>query len=342
MKLKDISKILSLPMEGDGEVEINGISSLENAREGDISFFSDPKLKSLLETTRASALIIPEDFVFNRLPVLRAKNPYLEFAKLMALFYPPPKFPSGVHPTAIVAESASINFSVHIGAFAFIGERVFIGENTVIMPYTFIGDDARIGNNCVIYPHVTIRERVVIGERVIIHSGAVIGSDGFGYVKKEDGTYFKIPQIGTVVVEDDVEIGANTTVDRATLGETRIERGTKLDNLIQIGHNVKIGENTIIAAQTGIAGSTEIGRGVAMGGQVGIADHLKIGDFTIIAGKTGVGSNIQPNSLIGGYPGMDMRVWRRAQVSLLRLPDLIKDIREIKEKLGIEKKEDQK
>lgn len=342
MKLKDISKILSLPMEGDGEVEINGISSLEKAREGDISFFSDPKLKSLLETTRASALIIPEDFVFNRLPVLRAKNPYLEFAKLMALFYPPPKFPSGVHPTAIVAESASINPSVYIGAFVFIGERVFIGENTVIMPYTFIGDDARIGNNCVIYPHVTIRERVVIGERVIIHSGAVIGSDGFGYVKKEDGTYFKIPQIGTVVVEDDVEIGANTTVDRATLGETRIERGTKLDNLIQIGHNVKIGENTIIAAQTGIAGSTEIGIGVAMGGQVGIADHLKIGDFTIIAAKTGVASNIQPNSLIAGYPEMDMRVWRRAQVSLLRLPDLIKDIREIKEKLGIDNKEDQK
>jgi len=339
MKLKEISEILSLPLEGDGEIEIKGISSLDSAKEGDISFFSDPKLKSLLDSTKASALIIPEDFPFNRLPVLRAKNPYLEFAKLMAIFYPPPKFRPGIHPTAIVSESSSIHPSVHIGAFVFIGERVSIGENTVIMPHTFIGDDVKIGSDCMIYPNVTIRERVTIGERVIIHPGAVIGSDGFGYLKKEDGSYFKIPQIGTVVIEDDVEIGANTTVDRATIGETRIGRGTKLDNLIQIGHNVKIGENTIMAAQTGIAGSTEIGKGVAMGGQVGIADHLKIGDFTIIAAKTGVASNIQPNSIIAGYPEMDMKVWRRVQVSLLRVPELIRDVREIKERLGIEKKE---
>ncbi len=337
MKLKEISKILSLPLEGDGEVEITGLSSLDSAEEGDISFFSDPKLKNLLETTKASALIIPEDFAFSRLPVLKAKNPYLEFTKLMAIFYPPPKFAPRVHLTAIVADSAYIHPSVHIGAFTFIGERVSIGENTVIMPHSFIGDDVKIGKDCLIYPNVTIRERVLIGERVIIHSGAVIGSDGFGYIKKEDGTFFKIPQIGTVIIEDDVEIGASTTIDRATLGETRIGRGSKLDNLIQIGHNVKIGENTIIAAQTGIAGSTEIGKGVTMAGQVGIADHLKIGDFTIIAAKTGVASNIQANSIIAGYPEMEIRLWRRVQASLSRLPELVRDLREIKEKLGIEK-----
>ncbi len=340
MKLKEISKILSLPLEGDGEIEITGLSSLDSAKEGDISFFSDPKLKSLLETTKASALIIPEDFTFKRVPVLKAKNPYLEFAKLMAIFYPPPKFAAGVHSTVIVSDSASIHPSAHIGAFTFIGERVSIGENTVIMAHSFIGDDVKIGKDCLIYPNVTVRERVVIGERVIIHSGAVIGSDGFGYIKKEDGTYFKIPQIGTVIIEDDVEIGANTTIDRAALGETRIGRGSKLDNLIQIGHNVKIGENTIIAAQTGIAGSTQIGKGVTMGGQVGIADHLKIGDFTIIAGKTGVASNIPPNSIIAGYPEMEIRMWRRVQASLSRLPEIVREIREIKEKLGFEKKEE--
>lgn len=337
MKLKEISKILSLPIEGDGEVEIKGVSSLENAKEGDISFYSDPKLKSFLETTRASALIVPEDLKFNRLPVLRAKNPYLEFAKLMSIFYPLPKFPPGIHPTSIVSESASIHPSAHIGAFTFIGKNVYIGENTVIMPHSFIGDDVKIGNDCLIYPNVTIRERVFIGNRVIIHAGVVIGSDGFGYVKREDGTFFKIPQIGTVVIEDDVEIGANTTVDRATLGETRIGKGVKLDNLIQIGHNVKIGENTIIAAQTGIAGSSEIGRGVTMAGQVGIADHIRIGDFTIIAAKTGVAGNVPPNSIIAGYPETEIRLWRRIQASLSRLPEIIKDIREIKGKLGMDK-----
>lgn len=337
MKLKEISKILSLPLEGDGEVEIKGVSSLENAKEGDISFYSDPKLKSFLETTRASALIVPEDLKFNRLPVLRAKNPYLEFAKLMSIFYPLPKFPPGIHPTSIVSESASIHSSAHIGAFTFIGKNVYIGENTVIMPHSFIGDDVKIGNDCLIYPNVTVRERVFIGNRVIIHAGAVIGSDGFGYVKREDGTFFKIPQIGTVVIEDDVEIGANTTVDRATLGETRIGKGVKLDNLIQIGHNVKIGENTIIAAQTGIAGSSEIGRGVTMAGQVGIADHIRIGDFTIVAAKTGVAGNVPPNSIIAGYPETEIKLWRRIQASLSRLPEIIKDIREIKEKLGMDK-----
>lgn len=337
MKLKEISRILSLTLEGDGEIEIRGLSSLESAKEGDISFFTDPKLKPLLETTLASALIIPEDLPFNRLPVLRAKNPYLEFAKLMAIFYPPQKFSPGINQTAIVSESATVHPSAHIGAFAFIGERASIGENTIVMPHSYIGEDVKIGNDCLIYPNVTIREKVTIGNRVIIHAGAVIGSDGFGYVKKEDGTFFKIPQVGTVVIEDDVEIGANTTVDRATLGETRIGKGTKLDNLIQIGHNVKIGENTIIAAQTGIAGSTEIGKCVTMAGQVGIADHLKIGDFTIIAAKTGVASNIQANSIIAGYPEVEIRLWRRIQASLSRLPELIKDVREIKEKLGIEK-----
>ncbi|MGQ9618853.1 MAG: UDP-3-O-(3-hydroxymyristoyl)glucosamine N-acyltransferase [Candidatus Aminicenantia bacterium] len=335
MKLKEIASFLSIPFEGDGEIEITGLSSLENAKKGDLSFFSDPKLKSLLDRTEASALIIPVDMEFSRLPVLRAQNPYLEFAKLMSSFHPPKELQPGIHPTAVASKTAKIDSSCHIGAFVFIGDNVSIGKNSVIMPYTFIGDEAKIGNNCLIYPNVTIRERVVIGDRVIIHAGTVIGSDGFGYVKKEDGSYFKVPQVGTVIIEDDVEIGANTTVDRATLGETRIGKGVKIDNLVQIGHNVKIGENTIIAAQSGIAGSSEVGKGVMVGGQVGIADHIRIGDFSIMAAKTGVSGNIASNSIVAGYPDMDIRIWRRAMASLSRLPDIVREIREIKEKIGI-------
>ncbi len=340
MKLREISSLLSLPLEGDGDIEITGLSSLENAKKGEISFYSDPKFKHLLETTEASALIIPEDLIFNRLPVLRAKNPYLAFAKLMSIFYTSPLPSPGIHPTAIISETATISPTAHVGAFTFIGSRVSIGENTVIMPHCFIGDEVKIGKNCLIYPQVTIRERVSIGDRVIIHSGAVIGSDGFGYIKKEDGSFFKIPQIGTVLVQDDVEIGANTTIDRATIGETVIGSGTKIDNLVQVGHNVKIGENTIIAAQTGIAGSSEIGKNVTMAGQVGIADHLRIGDYVIIAAKSGVASNLPPHSIVAGYPEMDIKLWRRVFASLSRLPDLIRDVRDIKAQLGMDKKED--
>ncbi len=340
MKLREISALLSLPLEGDGDIEITGLSSMESAKKGDISFYSDPKLKHLLETTEASALIIPEDLIFNRLPVLRAKNPYLAFARLMSIFYPSTLPSTGIHHTAIISETAIISPTAHVGAFTFIGSRVSIGENTVIMPHCFIGDEVKIGKNCLIYPQVTIRERVSIGNRVIIHSGSVIGSDGFGYIKKEDGSFFKIPQIGTVLVEDDVEIGANTTIDRATIGETVIGRGTKIDNLVQVGHNVKIGENTIIAAQTGIAGSSAIGKNVTMAGQVGIADHLRIGDYVIIAAKSGVASNLPPHSIVAGYPEMDIKLWKRVFASLSRLPDLIRDVRDIKAQLGMEKKED--
>jgi len=337
VKLADIAKFLNCELIGNEDVEIKRVAEIQSAVDGDITFIANPKYEKFFDTTKASAVIVGKNFAKRRddLSILLVDDPYFAFVKVLKLLNPPVELlPPGIHPTAVVSESAVLGKNVRIGANAVIGERVRIGNNTTIMPGVVIGDDVEIGNDVLIYPNVTIYHKCKIGNRVIIHSGTVIGSDGFGFAPRPDGSYEKIPQVGIVVIEDDVEIGSNCSIDRATLGETVIKRGAKLDNLIQIAHNVVIGENTVIAAQTGIAGSTKIGRNCVLAGQVGIVGHIEIADRTTIAAQSGVSKSItEPGKVYFGYPAREHSVALRIEGAIRQLPDLIKEFRDLKSKI---------
>jgi len=330
-KVKDLSRLLGCDYLGDGEVEIRGAASLEDAREGDIVFAAQSKFLSLLETTKASAAVVPPGTGGQKIPVLEAENPHLAFIRIVELLYKPGRPPAGIHKTAAVDKAARIAESASVGANSVIGERVEVGEGTVIFPLVTLYPDVKVGRGCVIHSNVSVREGVRIGDRVIIHNGAVIGADGFGYIKEEDGTHRKIPQKGTVIIEDDVEIGANTCLDRAALSETVIRRGVKIDDLVMVAHNVEVGENTILMAQVGIAGSSKIGKSVLLAGQAGVADHVQIGDRVIVSGKTGVIKSVPAGTHVAGYPHLEVHDWRKIWVLLPRLHELFKDVRRLKE-----------
>ncbi len=338
MKLSEIAKILECELVGEGNIDVKRVAEIQNASEGDITFIANPKYERFFETTKASAVIVGKNFSKRRKDValLVVDEPYFAFVKVLKLLNPPVELlPEGIHPTAVIAKSAILGRDVRIGANVVVGERAKIGDNTVIMPGVVIGNDVEIGSDVLIYPNVTIYHGCKIGNRVIIHSGTVVGSDGFGFVPRPDGTYEKIPQIGIVVIEDDVEIGSNCSIDRATLGETVIKRGAKLDNLIQIAHNVVIGENTVIAAQTGIAGSTKIGKNCVLAGQVGIVGHIEIADRTTIAAQSGVSKSItEPGKVYFGYPAREHSIALRIEGAIRQLPELIKEFRDLKEKVG--------
>lgn len=339
MKLKELASLLKCNYEGDGEAEIIKVAGLEEAGQGDLTFLSYPRYQSWLEKTRATAIIIRPDVQVQGKNILRSVNPHLTFIQAAEILHPSPKAEPGVSSGAWVSPSAQIGPEVTISAGCVIGERVKVGARTVIHPLVAIYSDVTIGEDCHIHSHVAIRENTQIGNRVIIHNGVVIGSDGFGYIQLENGRHRKIPQLGRVVIEDEVEIGANTTIDRAALGETRIGRGTKIDNLVQIAHNVQIGANSILAGQVGIAGSTKIGQRVILGGQVGIADHIEIGDGVLIAAKSGVMRNIPPGSSVAGIPSLDIKEWRKICVLLPQLAETFKEIKRIGTKLEeLEKK----
>lgn len=333
MKLKELASLLNCPYEGDGEVEIKRVASLEEAKEGDLTFLSHPRYKPWLEKTKAEAIILRPDVQAPGKNIIRSSNPQLTFIQAIDLLYPPEKPKPGISSAAWIAPTAQIGPEVSIGPGCVISDHVKIGARTVIHPLVAIYAEVEIGEDCLIYSHVAIREKTIIGNRVIIHNGAVIGSDGFGYVQLENGLHRKIPQLGRVIIEDDVEIGANTTIDRATLGETRIGRGTKIDNLVQIAHNVQIGANSILAGQVGIAGSSRIGQRVIMGGQVGIADHVDIGDGVLIAAKSGVMKDLPAGVIVAGIPSLDIKIWRKICVLLPQLADAFKEIKLLKEKL---------
>jgi UDP-3-O-[3-hydroxymyristoyl] glucosamine N-acyltransferase len=335
----ELARFLDCPFEGNGETEIRGVSSLEKAQEGDLVFLAHPKYRSLLEKTKGSAAIIPQEEKYERIPVLKSENPHLSFVKAVALFYKPYRLQPGVHPSALVSPSAKIGKNVAIGAFAYVGDEVEIGEKTIIFPFTVIYPRVKIGKETIIHSHVSIREEIHIGNRVIIHNGAVIGSDGFGFIQDKDRSHIKIPQTGTVIIEDDVEVGANATIDRATLGETIIRRGTKIDNLVQVAHNVEIGPNSILAAQVGIAGSSSTGKNVILGGQAGVADHVRIEDNVIAAAQSGVTKDIRAGSIVAGSPHLDINTWRKSRALLPQLYDLVKDIKKLKKRVEkLEKK----
>jgi UDP-3-O-[3-hydroxymyristoyl] glucosamine N-acyltransferase len=314
------------------DVEISGVSGISDAREGDITYLSGPKLLKELLASKASAVLVSEHVPSLGRPQVKTANPQYAFVQLLTHFYVKPHPVRGVSSQASVAGTARIGEGATVYPFAYIGENAAVGSDTVVYPGAFIGDGSTIGKGCLIYPHVTIRESVTIGNGVIIHPGAVIGSDGFGYVFK-DGVHHKIPQVGTVIVEDGVEIGANTTIDRATTGVTRIGAGTKIDNLVQIAHNVKIGRAAVIVAQVGIAGSSEIGDGVVLGGQVGVADHATIEAGVMVGAQSGLMGHVTRGAY-SGSPAIPHRDWLKSMALFSKLPELNKRIRELEEKIS--------
>jgi UDP-3-O-[3-hydroxymyristoyl] glucosamine N-acyltransferase len=333
VKLRDLAERLGCRLEGDGEIDIVRVATIHDAGPGDLTFLANPKYESALKTTRAAAVLLKDDSTPAPCATLRTADPYLSFARAVGLFAPAWRPPSGVHAMAAVAADARIGRDVSIGAFVSVGEGASIGDHTVIFPNVTIGPGTRIGSDCVIHSNVAIRERVTIGNRVMLQNGVVVGGDGYGFVRRGDGTHEKIPQVATVVLEDDVELGANTTVDRPAVGETRIQAGTKIDNLVQIAHGVTVGRNVLMAAQVGIAGSTVIEDDVIFGGQVGVGGHLSIGRGAVAVGQSGVTNSLDPGAMVAGYPAIDSRAWRKASVIFRRLPELKKRIEELEARL---------
>lgn len=333
ISLRELAARLGLNYEGPGDTHIKGAASLATARPGDLVFLAEKKKRHLLQNTPAAAAIIPEDEPTPAIPVIRSKNPYLSFVQALQLIYQPYCPEPGIHPGAFVHPRAKLGPDVSIGAGCVVGANAVIGARTIIFPLVTIYPDVVIGEECLIHSLVTIREDTQVGNRVLIQPGAVIGADGFGFLQTESGESIRIPQIGKVIIEDDVEIGANTTIDRAALETTRIGRGVKIDNLVQIAHNVTIGAHTIIAAQTGIAGSTKVGQRVIMGGQVGLSDHLQIGDEVLIAAKSGVTKSVPEKARIAGSPHLNIMDWRKAWVTIPQLYDLLKNFKRLQRKV---------
>jgi UDP-3-O-[3-hydroxymyristoyl] glucosamine N-acyltransferase len=322
VKLIDLAARLECRLDGDGDIEIVRVAGIEEAGPGDVTFLANRKYEKLLPSVRASAVILREDAPSAPAALLRTPDPYLAFARAVGIFAPVSRPPAGVHATAVVPADASIGAGVSIGPFVSIGAGASVGDRTVIFPSVTIGPGARIGEDCVIHSNVSIREAVTIGHRVVLQNGVVVGGDGFGFVRRGDGTHEKIPQVATVVIEDDVELGANTTVDRPAVGETRIGQGTKIDNLVQIAHGVSVGRNVLMAAQVGIAGSTEVQDDVVFGGQVGVGGHLTIGRGAVAVGRSGVTNSVDPGAMVAGYPAIDSREWRRSSAVYRRLPEI--------------------
>jgi UDP-3-O-[3-hydroxymyristoyl] glucosamine N-acyltransferase len=325
---------------GDGNVVITGLAKIEEAGPGQLTFLANLKYSKHLSETGASAVIVPSGVETPEgKSYIRAQNPYFAFLTAIRLFHPDTPFlEKGIHPTAVIGKDCRIHESVRIGGNVVIGNGCRIGKNTELMPGAVLGDDVIVGDDCVIHSNVSLREKVILGNRIIVHDGTVIGSDGFGFAF-EGGKYHKIPQIGTVVIEDDVEIGANAAIDRATLGETRIQKGAKLDNLIQIAHNCVIGEHTAIAAQAGLSGSTIIGKGVRIGGQAGFAGHLKVNDFAAVTAQSGVSKDVPPGVTVTGYMAMPHREAFKLEASIRKLPELLKQVKLLQEKIEKMEKE---
>jgi UDP-3-O-[3-hydroxymyristoyl] glucosamine N-acyltransferase len=332
--VQEIADWVGGKVEGDPSLWISGVAPLEAATPGQLSFLAFRKYQKLLDRTGASALLVGKECPTSSKTLIRVENPLYAFLQVVERFFPPvrrqPK--PGVHPTALVDPQARLGEGVSVGPFVVIEPRVRIGDRTTVMAGCYVGEGACIGSDALLHANVTVGHECLLGDRVVVHSGAVIGSDGFGFVK-EKGAYHKIPHLGSVVIEDDVEIGANCTIDRATFGETRIGKGVKLDNLIHVAHNVVIGEHTVIAAQTGISGSTEIGRRVTIGGQVGFVGHIQIGDESTFGAQAGVTKSIPPRTVVSGYPAKPHHQARREEAALRQLPELIKRVRALEKKL---------
>jgi UDP-3-O-[3-hydroxymyristoyl] glucosamine N-acyltransferase len=334
IRASDLAKKLGCTIIGDGDVVIKGAASLERAGENDLTFFSNVKFKKALSTTSAGAVVSQAEIGRDDITVIISANPTHTFARALWILYPPSLRKPSISPLAAIHEESKVSEFATLMPYCCIEKGATVEENVFIYPGVYVGEDVYVGENTILYPSVTVYHGCKIGKNVIIHAGAVIGGDGFGFAR-HGGGYLKIPQIGTVVIEDDVEIGCNTTVDRAALGVTRLKRGTKLDNLVQVGHNVEIGEDCVIASQAGIAGSVKIGDWVMIGGQTGVADHLEIDSGIMVAGKSGVPWSLSAKKSVGwsGIPALPHKKWLRIAVSLEKIPDMIKKIGRLEEEL---------
>ena len=334
MKLSELAARLECRLEGDGDLDVTRVSGIEDAGAGDVTFFANAKYAVALRSTAATAVIAAEDAEPAPCAMLRTKNPYLAFARAVALFADDWRPAPGVHRLAFVEPGASIAPDASIGPFAVVGEGARIGARTIVHAHVTIGRGAQLGDDCLIHAGVSIRERVRLGHRIIVQDGAVIGSDGFGFARTAEGDHVKIPQVGDVVIEDDVEIGANTTIDRPAVGETRIAAGAKIDNLVQIAHGVTVGRRTLLAAQVGVAGSTSIEESVTLAGQVGVAGHLTIGKGTIATAQTGIPNSLDAGSFVSGYPAIPNRDWLKASAVFRKLPEFRRKIAELEQRLA--------
>jgi UDP-3-O-[3-hydroxymyristoyl] glucosamine N-acyltransferase len=333
LALRDIARVVEGRLIGPPDVTVTGIASLADASEGDLSYIEHDRYLPAATRSRAAAFVVSQEIAGLTRPQIVAANAKYAFARIVEQFFTPPYAARGVAAEVARGQDVEMGADVSIWPFVTLGDRVRIGARATLFPGVFIGHDSVIGDDSVLYPNVTIRERCSIGRRVIIHSGTVVGSDGFGYVQ-HDGRHHKVPQIGSVVIEDDVELGANVSVDRATSGRTLIKRGTKVDNLVQIAHNVTIGEHSILVAQVGIAGSTTVGSGVVIGGQAGLADHLDIGDRVIIAARAGVNRSLTGGQIVSGAPAMPHETSIKAQAVFSRLPELRQHVRALEQRVG--------
>jgi UDP-3-O-[3-hydroxymyristoyl] glucosamine N-acyltransferase len=331
--LRELAERLGCRLEGDGTIDIMRVAGLESAGPGDISFFSNARYLPALRATRASAVILADDAPPAPSAMLRADNPYLAFARALDILMPTQRPAPGIHPSAVVSPSARVGSGVSIGPFAVIEDNASLGAGVVVHAHAVIGRGAAIGADSVLHARVSVREGCTLGARVVVQDGAVIGSDGFGFVTDAAGKHHKIPQRAVVVIEDDVEVGANTAIDRPAVGETRIGRGTKIDNLVQIAHGVRVGEHTLLAAQVGIAGSTTIGSHVVLAGQVGVAGHLTIGDRVKATAQTGIPNSIEAGAFVSGYPAIDNRDWLKSSAVFRRLPELKKQLHDLLQRL---------
>ncbi len=331
-KLKELAEWVSGEVVGEGEVEIYGVAAIEEAKVGEITFIANKKYLPNLSETNASAVIVSKEVASSNKPLLRVANPYLAFVKILTFFSQKIDQPKGIDPNTWISPTAQLGKELTIYPHAYVGDRCRIGDRAILYPGVYVGEDSSIGEESILYPNVSIYSGTMIGKRVILHSGVVVGADGFGYVKDGEKNV-KIPQVGGVIIEDDVEVGANTTIDRATLGKTIIRRGAKIDNLVQVAHNVVIGEDSIIVAQVGIAGSTKIGKNVTLAGQVGVADHIEIGDNVMVGAQSGVGQDLPANQGYNGSPAVPYRESLRAITVFQKLPDMKKILTEMEKRL---------
>jgi UDP-3-O-[3-hydroxymyristoyl] glucosamine N-acyltransferase len=339
MKLAEVAQKLGCRLEGNPQTEILGVAGIEHAEPGQITFLANRRYFPLLKTTRASAVLVDDRIVLDRDPkapaitALRTANPYLAFAHAIELFYQAPRYAPGVHPTAIIAKTARLGKDAHIGPYCFIDENAEIGSNAVLHSFVTIYQGAKIGDHFFAHAHSVVREFCQLGDRVILQNGAIIGGDGLGFAKQKDGTWYKMQQSGPAILEDDVEVQANACVDRATVGETRVGRGSKLDDLVLIGHASRVGSNTMLCGQVGLAGSTRIGDGCILAGQVGTAGHLTVGDGAVVTAQSGIPNDVPRRSLYSGYPAVENRQWLKTTAALNRLPDLQRRVWELESEI---------
>lgn len=327
MKLDDLARELGAECRGPADLEITGVAGIEEAGTGQLTFIANQKYAGFARTTKASAILVTPDFGELTTATLRTPNPYYAFARAVGIFYQGPVYAPGIHPTAVIDPSVQIGSDAHIGAYVVVGTGVILGNRATLLPHVVVYPGAEIGDDFLAHAHAVVREGCRIGDRVVLQNGAVIGGDGFGFAKGDDGAWKKIPQSGPVILADDVEVQTNACIDRASVGETRIGSGSKIDNLVQVGHGSSVGNNTLLCAQVGLAGSTHVGNNVILAGQVGVAGHCHIGDGVVATAQSGIPNDVPAGRTVSGYPAIDNRQWLRAVACFQRLPEVFRKLR---------------